>query len=91
MDIWSAGCILAEILLGRPIFTGKTEMDQLKLIFDLIGTPTDKTWEGFGELKLIRTGEVSIDKLKRGKLREKYGGKIQPVTGEQVVWHLIYL
>ena len=57
-------------------------MDQLKLIFDLIGTPTDKTWEGFSELKLIRTGEVSIDKLKRGKLREKYGGKIQPVTGE---------
>eukprot|EP00956_Cyclotella_meneghiniana_P024740 scaffold50091_cov62-Cyclotella_meneghiniana.AAC.1 len=91
VDIWSAGCILAEILLGRPIFTGKTEMDQLKLIFDLIGTPTDKTWEGFRELKLIRTGEVSIDKLKRGKLREKYGGKIQPVTALNLLEKLLEL
>jgi serine/threonine protein kinase len=82
VDIWSAGCILAEIILGRPIFTGKTEMDQLKLIFDLIGTPTKNTWDGFNELKLIRTGEVSIEKVKRPKLREKYGGKIQPVSGE---------
>lgn len=82
VDIWSAGCILAEIILGRPIFTGKTEMDQLKLIFDLIGTPTKNTWEGFNELKLIRTGEVTVEKLKRPKLREKYGGKIQPVAGE---------
>ena len=57
-------------------------MDQLKLIFDLIGTPTAKTWEGFNELKLIRTGEVCIDKLKRPKLREKYANKIQPVSGE---------
>jgi len=78
VDIWSAGCILAEVILGRPIFTGKTEMDQLKLIFDLIGTPTERSWEGFGELKLIRTGEVTVDRVRRPKLREKYGTRIQP-------------
>jgi cyclin-dependent kinase 12/13 len=60
-------------------------MDQLKLIFDLIGTPTPKTWEGFNELKLIRTKEVTIDKLKRPKLREKYGSKIQPMAGKKDV------
>ncbi|KAL7521497.1 hypothetical protein ACHAWX_006172 [Stephanocyclus meneghinianus] len=91
VDIWSAGCILAEIILGRPIFTGKTEMDQLKLIFELIGTPTDKTWEGFNELKLIRTGEVTIDKLRRPKLREKYGTKIQPVTALNLLEKLLEL
>ena len=80
VDIWSCGCILAEIILGRPIFTGKTDMDQLKLIFDLIGTPNERTWEGFNELKFIRTGEVSIDKERRPKLREKYGSRIQPST-----------
>ncbi|KAL7504065.1 hypothetical protein ACHAXN_005163 [Cyclotella atomus] len=91
VDIWSAGCILAEIILGRPIFTGKTEMDQLKLIFDLIGTPTKNTWDGFNELKLIRTGEVSIEKVKRPKLREKYGGKIQPVSALNLLEKLLEL
>lgn len=80
VDIWSAGCIFAEIITSRPIFTGKTEMDQLKLIFDLIGTPNETSWEGFRDLKFIRTGEVTIDKQRRPKLREKYSNKIQPAT-----------
>ncbi|KAL7550330.1 hypothetical protein ACHAWF_013599 [Thalassiosira exigua] len=91
VDIWSAGCILAEIILGRPIFTGKTEIDQLKLIFDLLGTPTERSWEGFRELKLIRTGEVTIDKLKRPKLREKYGSRIQPATALNLMEKLLEL
>ena len=56
---------------GRPLFTGKSEMEQLGLIFDMMGTPTEKNWEGFRDLKLIRTGEVSIDTPKRGKLTEE--------------------
>lgn len=91
VDIWSAGCILAEVILGRPIFTGKTDMDQLKLIFDLIGTPSDKSWEGFSELKLIRTGEVTIDKVRRPKLREKYGSRIQPATALGLLEKLLEL
>jgi len=92
VDIWSAGCILAEIILGRPLFTGKTDMDQLKLIFDLIGTPNERSWEGFGELKLIRTGEVTIDKKeKRPKLRDKYGGRIQPMTALTLLEKLLEL
>mmetsp|Transcript_18474 Transcript_18474/g.39956 ORF Transcript_18474/g.39956 Transcript_18474/m.39956 type:complete len:885 (-) Transcript_18474:4731-7385(-) len=91
VDIWSAGCILAEVILGRPMFTGKTDMDQLKLIFDLIGTPTDKNWEGFRQLKLIRTGEVTIDKARRPKLREKYSSKIQPVSALNLLEKLLEL
>lgn len=91
VDIWSAGCILAEIILGRPIFTGKTDMDQLKLIFDLVGTPSDRSWEGFGELKLIRTGEVTIEKERRPKLREKYGGRIQPAAALSLLEKLLEL
>jgi len=91
VDIWSAGCILAEVILGRPIFTGKTDMDQLKMIFDLIGTPSEKSWEGFSELKLIRTGEVTIDKVRRPKLREKYGTRIKPATALGLLEKLLEL
>lgn len=78
VDVWSAGCILAELILGKPLFTGKTDMDQLKLIFDLMGTPTPQSWPGFQDLKLLRTGEVSIDKPKKSRFREKYSQKIPP-------------
>jgi len=91
VDIWSAGCILAEVILGRPIFTGKTDMDQLKLIFDLIGTPTERSWEGFSELKLIRTGEVTIDRVMRPKLREKYRTRIQPATALDLMEKMLEL
>lgn len=91
VDIWSAGCILAEIILGRPMFTGKDDMGQLKLIFDLIGTPTEKTWEGFNDLKLLRTGEVVIDKPRRPKLREKYASKIQPASAMSLLEKMLEL
>jgi serine/threonine protein kinase len=40
VDNWSVGCIFAELLLGKPLLQGKTEMEQLDLIFKLCGTPT---------------------------------------------------
>ena len=75
VDVWSAGCILGELILGKPLFTGKTEMDQLELIFDLLGTPTASTWDGFQDLKLLKTGEVTIGKPRKAKLRDKYQHK----------------
>lgn len=80
VDVWSAGCILAELLLGKPLFTGKTEMDQLQLIFDLIGTPSPESWDGLTDLKLLRTGQVTLpeeDKRKQPRLRAKYSRKIE--------------
>ena len=37
VDIWSAGCIFGEMLLGRPLFPGAHEINQLHLILDSIG------------------------------------------------------
>uniref|UniRef100_A0A7N8YJZ8 mitogen-activated protein kinase n=1 Tax=Mastacembelus armatus TaxID=205130 RepID=A0A7N8YJZ8_9TELE len=39
VDIWSVGCIMAELLTGRPLFPGADHIDQLKLIMMLVGTP----------------------------------------------------
>lgn len=78
VDIWSAGLILVELVLGKPLFTGKTDMEQLQLIFDLLGTPTSKTWPNFRNLKLVRTGQVKIEKARRNRLRERYQAKINP-------------
>ncbi|GMI65567.1 MAP kinase 19, ARABIDOPSIS THALIANA MAP KINASE 19 [Hibiscus trionum] len=40
IDIWSIGCIFAEVLMGKPLFPGKSVVHQLELITDLIGTPS---------------------------------------------------
>ncbi|CAM0957395.1 unnamed protein product [Alopecurus aequalis] len=40
IDIWSAGCVLAELLLGQPLFPGDTAVDQLVEIIKVLGTPT---------------------------------------------------
>jgi len=44
IDMWSAGCILAEIITGNAIFMGDSEIDQLYHIFRLLGTPTPAVW-----------------------------------------------
>ncbi|EAZ05068.1 hypothetical protein OsI_27258 [Oryza sativa Indica Group] len=45
VDLWSAGCILAELLAGKPIMPGRTEVEQLHKIFKLCGSPTEEYWK----------------------------------------------
>lgn len=44
VDLWSIGCVFAELFMGRPILKGRTEVEQLHKIFRLCGTPPDEYW-----------------------------------------------
>ena len=52
VDIWSVGCIFAEIVNRAPLFAGQNDGDQLGKIFAIRGTPTLDDWSGLAELPL---------------------------------------
>lgn len=51
IDIWSVGCILAELLGGRPLFRGKDYVDQLNQILLILGTPKESTLTKIGSIR----------------------------------------
>ncbi|XP_074355627.1 putative serine/threonine-protein kinase At1g09600 isoform X1 [Apium graveolens] len=44
IDLWSIGCVLGELYKGKPIMTGRTEVQQLDKIFKLCGSPSNEYW-----------------------------------------------
>ncbi|RLN58601.1 hypothetical protein BBJ28_00009106 [Nothophytophthora sp. Chile5] len=46
VDMWSVGCIFAEMLLMKPLFPGRGELDQTDQIFKLLGAPSEENWPG---------------------------------------------
>jgi serine/threonine protein kinase len=40
IDVWSVGCVIAELLVGQPLFPGESGVDQLVEIIKVLGTPT---------------------------------------------------
>ncbi|KAG4166211.1 hypothetical protein ERO13_A13G117200v2 [Gossypium hirsutum] len=45
IDLWSSGCILAELFAGKPIMPGRTEVEQMHKIFKLCGSPSEEYWQ----------------------------------------------
>ncbi|CAN6440951.1 unnamed protein product [Victoria cruziana] len=51
VDIWSVGCIFAELVTNQALFPGDSELQQLLHIFRLLGTPNEEVWPGVTMLK----------------------------------------
>jgi len=50
VDMWAVGCIFAEMLTKDAPFKGRSEIDQIDVIFKSMGTPDETAWPGFSEL-----------------------------------------
>ncbi|KAM0935866.1 putative cyclin-dependent kinase CMGC-CDK-PITSLRE family [Dioscorea sansibarensis] len=73
IDVWSVGCIMAEMVMKKVLFRGKTESDQLHKIFSVLGSPESESWQGMDKsdnrlrLKVpaTRLSEQGFDLLQR--------------------------
>ncbi|XP_012524241.1 cyclin-dependent kinase 11B isoform X3 [Monomorium pharaonis] len=54
IDMWSVGCIFAELLRMEPLFPGKSDIDQLNKIFKELGTPSERIWPGYTKLPIVQ-------------------------------------
>ncbi|KAF3493087.1 hypothetical protein DY000_02055062 [Brassica cretica] len=65
VDLWSVGCVFAELLLKKPVLQGRTEVEQLHKIFKLCGSPPADYWKklspGIEELvKKLRANKIDV-------------------------------
>uniref|UniRef100_A0A8C5FBK8 cyclin-dependent kinase n=1 Tax=Gadus morhua TaxID=8049 RepID=A0A8C5FBK8_GADMO len=71
VDMWSVGCIFGELLTQKPLFPGKSEIDQINKIFKDLGSPSEKIWPGYGELPAVK--KMTFTEYPYNNLRKRFG------------------
>ncbi|CAM6090888.1 unnamed protein product [Calypogeia fissa] len=69
VDMWSLGCIMAEILAKEPLFDGNSEIDQIDKICRILGTPNGKDWPEFPRLP---SATFNFVRQPYSRLRERF-------------------
>ncbi|CAO4370478.1 unnamed protein product [Caenorhabditis nigoni] len=72
VDMWSIGCIFAEMATKKPLFQGDSEIDELFRIFRILGTPTELEWNGVESLPDYK---ATFPKWRENFLRDKFFDK----------------
>jgi cyclin-dependent kinase 10 len=86
VDLWSAGCVLAELVTSQPLLPGKDESEEMNLICGLIGVPSETTWAGFRRLPWASKYQPPSQQILRGKedlptrFKDERPGLIQLLT-----------
>lgn len=70
IDVWSVGAIFGELLLMKPLFPGKSELDQLNCIFKDLGTPRDEIWPEYKSLPF--TKKMTFSNYPYNRLRSRF-------------------
>ncbi|KAJ6657143.1 hypothetical protein lerEdw1_002732 [Lerista edwardsae] len=70
IDMWAVGCILAELLAHKPLLPGSSEIQQIDLIVQLLGTPNETIWPGFSKLPLV--SQYTLRKQPYNNLKHKF-------------------
>ncbi|XP_053546530.1 cyclin-dependent kinase 11B isoform X7 [Bombina bombina] len=71
IDMWSVGCIFGELLTQKPLFPGKSEIDQINKVFKDLGTPSEKIWPGYNELPAVK--KMTFTDYPYNNLRKRFG------------------
>ncbi|KAK9237922.1 kinase-like domain-containing protein [Lipomyces kononenkoae] len=72
VDIWSIGCIFGELLTNKPLIEGKSEINQIMKIFELLGYPDESSWPGFRSLPNAKSIHIPKDRQPKTSLRAKF-------------------
>lgn len=59
IDIWSVGCIFAELLNNKPLFNGKNEIEQIDKMYRILGSPNEMIWPGYSNLPHVKKFKFS--------------------------------
>ncbi|RKP39472.1 kinase-like domain-containing protein [Dimargaris cristalligena] len=70
IDMWSIGCIFAELVEKTPLFQGRGEIAQINQIFKLLGTPNEELWPGYPKLPHVQNFNFTV--YPGGKLRTRF-------------------
>lgn len=77
IDVWSAGCIIAELFLHKPLFEGSSDANQLMKIFEIVGSPTS---ESLPELKDLKPPKWLLDCLRPKGAKTNKWREIFPIS-----------
>ncbi|EKF26057.1 protein kinase, putative [Trypanosoma cruzi marinkellei] len=86
VDMWSVGCIFAEIVTRKPLLKGRTDVEQLIKIFQLLGTPTPETWPSmlsYPKCKKLIDAATKIVREQIGSLSQDAKRKVQTQQRKQ--------